>query len=53
MILYLCLDENGEVMRSFSRKEEALSWTATRQGWTIQSKRIKPKQTYIPEEAPF
>jgi len=54
MLAYLCLDENGELMRSFGRKEEAQSWVAVRQGWTIQCKRIeKPKPTFIPEEAPF
>ena len=53
MLLYLCLDEDGEIMRSFSRKEEAVAWTESRQGWTIQCKRVTPKQTYIPEEAPF
>jgi hypothetical protein len=53
MILYQCRNEDGELMRSFGRKEEALAWVANRQGWTVQSKRVEPKQTYIPEEAPF
>ena len=53
MILYLCRDENGELMRSFGRKEEALAWVERREGWTVQSKRVIPEQTYIPEEAPF
>jgi hypothetical protein len=51
--VWFCLDEDGEVMRSFRRKEEAVAWTELRQGWKIQCKTVTPKQTFIPEEAPF
>lgn len=50
---WFCLDENGELMRVVKRKEEAQELIALRDGWTIQCKTITPKQTYIPEEAPF
>ena len=54
MLNYLCKDENGELMRVFNRKEEALEWVAVREGRTIQCKRTpKPQPTFIPEEAPF
>lgn len=49
---YLIYDECGELMRTVSRKEEALAVVALRSGWT--HKRIivnKPKFEF--EEAPF
>lgn len=54
MLTYRCFDEDRELMRTFSRKEEAEAWVAVRKGWTIVCKRIpKPEPTFIPEEAPF
>lgn len=54
MLIYRCLNEDGELMRTFGRKEEAEAWVAVRKGWTIQCKRQpKPTPTYITEEAPF
>ena len=51
--VWQCRDENGELMRIVKHKEEALEIVAVREGWTIQCTLTKPKQTYIPEEAPF
>lgn len=54
MLVYRCLDEDRQLMRTFSRKEEAEAWVAVRNGWTIECKRKpKPEPTFIPEEAPF
>lgn len=50
--LYQIFDEQSELMRTVSRKEEALAVIALRSGWTY--KRIvinKPKFEF--EEAPF
>jgi len=50
--LYQIFDEQGDLMRTVSRKEEALAVVALRSGWTY--KRIvinKPKFEF--EEAPF
>jgi hypothetical protein len=50
--LYQILDEQGDLMRIVSRKEEALAVVVLRSGWTY--KRIvvnKPKFEF--EDAPF
>ena len=51
--VWQCIDENGELMRIVKHKEEAQELIAVRDGWTIQCKTVTPKQTFIPEEAPF
>ena len=46
------LDEQGELMRIVSRKEEALAVVALRSGWTYKRPVVnKPKFKF--EEAPF
>lgn len=49
---YLIYDEHGELMRTVSRKEEAIAVVVLRSGWT--HKRVvtnKPKIEF--EDAPF
>lgn len=49
---YLIFDEENNLMRTVSRKEEALALTALRSGWTFKRITIqKPKFEF--EEAPF
>lgn len=51
-ILFQLFDEQGELMRTVSRKEEAIAVVALRNGWTY--KRVitkKPKFEF--EDAPF
>ena len=50
--LYQIFDEQGDLMRTVSRKEEALAVVALRSGWAYKKVVInKPKFEF--EEAPF
>jgi predicted Zn-dependent protease len=50
--LYQLFDEQGDLMRIVSRKEEALAVVALRSGWTYKRTVInKPKFEF--EDAPF
>ena len=50
--LYQIFDEQNELMRTVSRKEEALAVVALRSGWTYKRTVInKPKFEF--EDAPF
>jgi hypothetical protein len=55
MNLYLIYDEENELMRTVSRREEAKHLIQQREGWTMKCVR-QPKQEpeqYNFEEAPF
>ena len=50
--VYEIRDENGDLMRTVGRLEEAKSIVAVRDGWSY--KRVKQqKPAYVFEEAPF
>jgi hypothetical protein len=52
-VRYEVRDEQGDLMRVFNRKEEALAWVAIREGWTFTAKRQpKPALPDLPD-APF
>lgn len=49
---YQIFDESGELMRTVSRKEEALAIISLRSGWSYKRVNVvKPKFEF--EEAPF
>jgi hypothetical protein len=43
MLLYLIYDENQELMRTVSRREEARAVVSGRAGWTFKQLRSKKK----------
>lgn len=49
---YVIRDEEGNIMRTVGRQEEAQAVCALRLGWTFKCVR-KPKPVYVFEEAPF
>ena len=50
---YIIYDEDSQPMRIVGRKEEAISITKSREGWTYKYMKAKKAEDYVFEEAPF
>jgi len=50
---YLVRDEDQELMRKVSRKEEAEALVAIRAGWSYTRRPVPPKPQPVYEDAPF
>ena len=50
---YLVRDEDQELMRKVSRKEEAEALVVIRAGWSYTRRPVPPKPQPVYEDAPF